>query len=65
MLGSLRQRKASGMMGNELRRRKLGKPELEYRPISEWNEFFLNLDPSKERADLLLESMPDNLKRQP
>lgn len=50
----------NGMMGNELRRRKLGKPELEYRPISEWNGFFLNLDPSKERSDLLMESMPDH-----
>lgn len=39
----------SGMMGNELKRRKDGKKEMDYHPIEEWNKFFLELDSSSER----------------
>lgn len=48
-----------GVLGNELRRRKLKKDNLEMRPLQEWNDFFLNLDPSEGRSSFLLEPMPD------
>ena len=38
-----------GLMANEMKRRYQGKKELEYHAISEWNNFFLQLDPSSER----------------
>ena len=39
----------NGLIANELKRRKQNKEKLEFHPISEWNEFFHNLDPSAER----------------
>ncbi|MBU6956149.1 hypothetical protein KRR23_00100 [Pseudomonas sp. CVAP len=48
-----------GTLGNELRRRKLNKERLEMRPLQEWNDFFLKLDPSEGRSGILMEPMPD------
>ena len=54
----------SGMMGNELKRRKDGKKEMDYHPIGEWNKFFLELDPSSGRnAEMYLEPMPEKLRQ--
>ena len=39
----------NGVIANELKRRQQNKEKLESHPISEWNNFFLNLDPSAER----------------
>lgn len=39
----------SGSIANELKRRQQGKEHLEYRPLDEWNDFFINLDPNSER----------------
>lgn len=48
-----------GMLGNELRRKKLNKPQLEFRTIKEWNNFFLNFDPNDGRSRIWFEPMPD------
>ncbi|MBX8484653.1 hypothetical protein [Pseudomonas cichorii] len=48
-------------LGNEMRRRKLKKEQLEMRPIDEWNNFFTNLSPNDGRwMDLWEEPMPDS-----
>lgn len=39
----------NGLIANELKRRKQNKEKLEFHPIAEWNNFFVNLDPSAER----------------
>jgi hypothetical protein len=39
----------NGLVANELKRKKQNKEKLEFHPITEWNNFFLNLDPSAER----------------
>jgi len=50
----------SGNLGNELRRKKLNKNRLDMRPITEWNDFFLKLNPNDERWKYIyLESLPD------
>ena len=54
----------SGMMGNELKRRKEGKKEMDYHPIEEWNKFFLELDPSSDRNMIIhQEPMPEKLRQ--
>ena len=54
----------SGMMGNELKRRKDGKKEMDYHPIEEWNKFFLELDPSSDRNMIIhQEPMPEKLRQ--
>lgn len=50
----------SGNLGNELRRKKLNKDRLDLRPIAEWNDFFLKLNPNDERWKYVyFESLPD------
>jgi len=50
----------SGNLGNELRRKKLSKDRLDMRPITEWNDFFLTLNPNDERWKYIyFESFPD------
>jgi len=49
-----------GKLGNEMRRRKLKKEQLEVRPVEEWNEFFTNLSPNEGRwMGIWDEPMPD------
>lgn len=49
-----------GTLGNEMRRRKLNKDRLEMRPLEEWNDFFIRLDPSDGRwMEMWGEPMPD------
>ena len=48
-------------LGNEMRRRKLKKEQLEMRPITEWNDFFINLSPNDGRwMGIWEEPMPDS-----
>lgn len=50
----------SGRLGNELRRKRLKKDHLDMRPIEEWNDFFLRLDPNDKRwRSIYFESLPE------
>ncbi|MEE4083518.1 hypothetical protein [Pseudomonas viridiflava] len=47
-------------LGNEMRRRKQNKEQLEMRPIEEWNKFFINLSPNDGRwMGIWEEPMPE------